>query len=252
MDYAFAKGLESGFGLLGEAVLQDRKRALDEQSEERKTKMRAKLEMDLMKAKYAFMRENPQYKHFATNLNGDIVGFDQYGSPRVMYTASPEEKAIRLGKAQADIDTKTAQGDAALRRAAAAEAVVPSTIAKNTALGAAATHRANAPYPTPKAGAKDPMVITPAQKEKIIQSLMPKDVLENALPEDEDYQKFRSQAEQKFDAMGYKLAVPKLGVAAPDLGVFAAGVPGMIAPADDGDDEEPDDDEDDEATGLLN
>jgi hypothetical protein len=59
-----------------------------------------------MKAKYDFMKQNPEYKHFATNLQGDIVAFDMFGKPSVVYQSSPEEKQIRLDKARNEAASK--------------------------------------------------------------------------------------------------------------------------------------------------
>jgi hypothetical protein len=105
------EGLSNAFGLLGQYFIGQQKRQDDEASEARKLQLKNKLEMDLMRAKFEFAKANPTYTKYMSNLSGDIIGFDQFGSPHVVYNAKPEERALKLGKAQADIDKANATSD---------------------------------------------------------------------------------------------------------------------------------------------
>lgn len=111
MNGSLLSGLGAAFGTLGKGILQDRQRQLDAQEEDRKAQLKNKLEMDLMKAKFEFMKANPQYQGHITNLAGDVISFDQFGSPTVTYKAPAEERAINLGKAKAEQEAKEAQID---------------------------------------------------------------------------------------------------------------------------------------------
>lgn len=96
------EGLSEGFGLLGQSVLKQQDRAQEEAMLEKKMQLQKQISMDLMKAKYDYMAQNPSYKHFATDLEGNIIAFDMFGKPSVVHESSPEEKTLRLQKARGE------------------------------------------------------------------------------------------------------------------------------------------------------
>lgn len=240
---AVFSGLETGFGLLGKAVLDDQKRAEDEASEERKAKLKAKLEMDLMAAKFNFMKQNPQYKHFATDLSGNIIGFDQYGSPKVVHEASAEEKSIRLDKARAEASGKDSADTKNLAEADAATARAEFNRARTADPGR---------FMKPSAGPKtpklkpDPYILTPGKFDEQVKKYMPKLIVDNAGPGNASFDKAYDIASKRATAEGYSvgrqpgstgIAAPAETPAQPDSGVFSGLIPqdGTVS-----DDEEPD------------
>jgi hypothetical protein len=222
-----------------------------------------KLNMDLMKAKYQFMQQNPQYKHFATDLSGNIIGFDQQGNPKVVHEATPEEKSIRLDKATTDNSYKQAMGNLANARATGVGSLDdlkgPLIQAQTEKAKAQATRLLN---PVPKTSTKaDPMVITPGQREALIKKQMDPSIVKFGSPDDPDTKADYDRASKIVDGMGYKvLTAPGQGnglaapagqaPATPNFGVFGAGVPGAVpsngSVSGDDEEEEPDVDSDDE------
>jgi len=243
---AVFSGLETGFGLLGKAVLDDQKRAEDEASDERKAKLKARLEMDLMAAKFNFMKQNPQYKHFATDLSGNIIGFDQYGSPKVVHEASPEEKSIRLDKARAEASGKNS---ADVKNLAEAD--------KADASAASITDRMNNPtkYMKPSAGPKpvkqkdDPFILTPGKFDEQVKKYMPKLIVDNAGPGNASFDKAYDIAKARATAEGYSVgrqATQAGGIASPtaqtqpDVGAFGGLIPQDGTVSDDNESDESD------------
>lgn len=227
---ALFSGLETGFGLLGKSVLDDQKRAEDEASEERKLKLKAKLGMDLMAAKFNFMKQNPQYKHFATDLSGNIIGFDQYGSPKVVHEASPEEKSIRIDTARTNQAAKQAQANAAEARAQAEGGTMDATNRLHNAQ--AAYYESGGPGKN-KAPPKDPTKLNPVQWdneiEKRAKRILGEDnykQMDPSVPEDvQSLQAAKATAEQQMLGVG----LSKLGASSASGGAFGVfgGAPGL-------------------------
>lgn len=99
-----------GFGKIGLKQWSDQQ---DEAADERKAQLKAKLEMDLMKAKYDFMKTNPQYKQFFTDMSGNRIGIDQFGHESTVHQATADEAADAKSKREADINYRNAAANAA-------------------------------------------------------------------------------------------------------------------------------------------
>jgi hypothetical protein len=182
-------GLGTGFGVLGQAIM---KSAMEDDAEEklrRKMVLANKLQMDLMKAKIDFYRQNPQYKQHFTDLSGNILGMDQFGNVKTLHEATPEEQKISLGTKRAQMEKNDALGTAALAKVDPDSPMNKSLIDYRKAIG----DRARAGK-APKAD-KDPLGLDPLHWDAAAKKLMPKDIAD-AGEDDPDYAKERAKAEE--------------------------------------------------------
>jgi hypothetical protein len=190
-------GLGTGFGVLGQALIQQSMKEDDEKRVMRKMQLANKLSMDLMKAKIEFYRQNPQYSQHFTDLSGNIYGIDKMsGNVKQLHAATPEEQKINLGKSQSVIDKNDAESTAALAKVDPDSPMNKSLIDYRKAIG----ERARAGKPV-KAD-KDPLGLDPLHYDAAIKKLMPKDIAD-AGPDDPDYEKEHSKAEQFLKENNY-------------------------------------------------
>jgi hypothetical protein len=189
-------GLGTGFGVLGQALMQQSMKEDDEKRVMRKMQLANKLQMDLMKAKIDFYRQNPQYKQRFSDLSGNIYGMDQFGNVKQLHASTPEEQKILLGAKQSVIDKNTALGEAALAKVDPDSPMNKSLIDYRKAIG----DRARAGKPA-KAD-KDPLGLDPIHYDLAIKKLMPKDIAD-AGPDDPDYQKEYDKASKFLQDNNY-------------------------------------------------
>lgn len=251
-NYGLLSGLGDALQTFGKIGLKEWSDSEDELRDAKKMQLKNKLDMDLMKAKYQFMKENPRYKQFFTDLSGNRIGVDEMGNERMVHQATPEESELAKAEKESKINYNKALAAAAQGRSE----VVDSTIEKNKALTEAARARAGRDSRYQPATKKDPSVLAPIQWDNGIESYIKRklgnDYQESAEPDAIDAA--RKEAADYLRKSGYTRGFQGgAGGASSGLGAFA-NAPGLSGGGGGGllstsgeevPDSEPDDDEDD-------
>lgn len=224
-NYGLLSGLGTAMSDFGKIGLKEWADNEDELRDARKLQLKNKLDMDLMKAKYDFMKANPRYKQFFTDPSGNRIGVDEQGHEALVHKATAEEAADAKAKRQAEIDYRKALAAAATGRSE----VTDSTIEKNKALTEAARARAGRDRRyQPGAGKKDDSILAPVQWDNAVEAEVKRNMSKEDYDDpDTDKSEARAKAADKLRAAGYTRGFQNAGAGGGGgLGAFA-NAPGL-------------------------
>lgn len=205
-------GLGAALTSYGNNYQEEQRAKRDEALAMRKAEMAMQLEMRLMQAKQEYAKANPTYNKFVQGRFGDVIGFDEQGNTKQLYTAPEEERQSYKDEYAAQQAYKEAQAGNAEMKALLAPMLAGAKVERDTA----AAGKDNKWVPTPKKPEKDPSVLSAAEWVSAMSKFLPADFGE--LEPDEKAQAIAS-AEQTLESQGLRKAggapAPAVGLAAP-------------------------------------
>lgn len=125
-----ANGLLAAFGGMAKYGLAQEERKNEEASDERKARLRMKLEQELWQAKTEYSKLNPEYNKYMQNpVTGDVEGFDQFGRSKILREGTEAERGLlkenrdlSRRKDEANIKQSNALAESTLENAASSKA----------------------------------------------------------------------------------------------------------------------------------
>lgn len=125
-----ANGLLAAFGGMAKYGLAQEERKNEEASDERKARLRMKLEQELWQAKTEYSKLNPEYNKYMQNpVTGDVEGFDQFGRSKILREGTEAERGLlkenrdlSRRKDEANIKQSNALAESTLENAASNKA----------------------------------------------------------------------------------------------------------------------------------
>lgn len=216
MNADMMAGLGAAFSAYGNNYQDQQRLQREEQSAMRKAQMAADLEMRLMKAKMEYAKANPTYGKFVQGRFGDVLGFDDQGNAKQVYTAPEEERQSYKDEYAAQQAYKEAQASNAEMKALLA----PMAAAAQANRDNAAAGKDSKWVPSTPKTPKDPNTLTAAEWVNALSKFLPSDY--GDLDPAEKAQAMAS-AEQTLQAQGLRKAggapAPAVGLAAPVVDV---------------------------------
>jgi len=125
-----ANGLLAAFGGMAKYGLAQEERKNEEASDERKARLRMKLEQELWQARTEYSKLNPEYNKYVQNpVTGDVEGFDQFGRSKILREGTEAERGLlkenrdlSRRKDEANIKQSNALAESTLENAASNKA----------------------------------------------------------------------------------------------------------------------------------
>lgn len=204
-------GLGAAFSAYGNNYQDQQRLQREEQSAMRKAQMAADLEMRLTKAKMEYAKANPTYGKFVQGRFGDVLGFDEQGNAKQVYTAPEEERQSYKDEYAAQRAYKEAQAGNAEMKALLAPMLAGAKVGRDEA----AAGKDERWVPAPPKAQKDPNELDASGWLQAVTRFLPNDFQEMS---PEEKREVWAAAEKTVKAQGYRKAgdpVQPTGIIAP-------------------------------------
>jgi hypothetical protein len=201
MNGALLMGIGAGINAYNTDVQAEKQYQRELQMMQKKAELQAQLEMQIQEAKMAYAKANPQYNKFIQGRFGDVIGFDEFGGSKQLYTAPEDERQSYQDEYDYQRAYKESQARAADARGLLSTVNAELAPQKQDSLEVYRQARLDLQAENADRKEANDFELAPADWEKTIKTYMPPS--DSTLPPtEEEYAAMRAAAEERMIADG--------------------------------------------------
>ncbi len=201
MNGALLMGIGAGINAYNTDVQAEKQYQRELQMMQKKAELQAQLEMQIQEAKMAYAKANPQYNKFIQGRFGDVIGFDEFGGSKQLYTAPEDERQSYQDEYDYQRAYKESQARAADARGLLSTVNAELAPQKQDSLEVYRQARLDLQAENADRKEANAFELGPADWEKTIKTYMPPS--DSTLPPtEEEYAAMRAAAEKRMIADG--------------------------------------------------